>query len=160
MDKRWVGRVVHYGKPKPQGSKVAVVRGGRALVVDACRDARSWRNDLTAAMRDVRPDQPYRCGMAVTLDVFVPRPKSHYGTGRNAGKVKPRFKDAEPISSPDIDKVLRAVLDAGKLAGWWVDDRQVRAVSCSREWAPDHRPFVRVFSFAPVEWGGCVEPIA
>jgi Holliday junction resolvase RusA-like endonuclease len=56
------------------------------------------------------------------LFVF-PRPKSHYGTGRNAGTLKP----GAPLyhaSRPDRDKLERAINDALKIAGIFKDDSQ------------------------------------
>ena len=46
----------------------------------------------------------------VQLDFYLSRPKSHYGTGRNAQKIK----ESAPSwpGRPDVDKLARAVLDA------------------------------------------------
>jgi Holliday junction resolvase RusA-like endonuclease len=61
--------------------------------------------------------------MSLRLSFTMPRPKSHYGTGKNASVLKP----AAPInhtSTPDLDKLIRCVKDA--LTGVaWRDDSQV-----------------------------------
>jgi Holliday junction resolvase RusA-like endonuclease len=76
-------------------------------------------------------------GEPVTLCVTVKlrRPKSHYGTGRNAGQVKlgaPRF----PTGKPDFDNLLKTVSDA--LTGLaYVDDAQIFHGSLVKEYAAD-----------------------
>jgi len=61
--------------------------------------------------------------VGIVIEFTMPRPKSHYGTGRKAGVLKP----TAPVyhaSRGDIDKLERCVLDA--LTGIvWRDDRQV-----------------------------------
>lgn len=54
---------------------------------------------------------------------YFPRPKGHYGTGRNADVVKPGAP-LYPDVKPDIDKLSRAILDSctGVI---WKDDAQV-----------------------------------
>ena len=62
---------------------------------------------------------------AVVLELMftLPRRKGDYGTGRNAGKLKPSAAKY-PIVSPDMDKMLRAVQDGlTKIA--YRDDSQV-----------------------------------
>jgi Holliday junction resolvase RusA-like endonuclease len=52
---------------------------------------------------------PLDCELSATLLFVVPRPRSHYGTGRNAGKPKP---SAPRYPHPDIDNYIKAALDA------------------------------------------------
>ena len=71
---------------------------------------------------------------------IMPRPKSHYGTGRNSGKLKP----SAPIRyqhtvKPDIDNLLKFVLDA--LNGIaYVDDKQVAFCSAKKRYTDSHDP--------------------
>ena len=62
---------------------------------------------------------------AVVLELMftLSRPKGHYGTGRNAGKLKPSAPE-HPTTQPDMDKMLRAVQD-GLTHIAWQDDSQV-----------------------------------
>ena len=74
------------------------------------------------------------------LSFYLPRPKGHHGTGKNAGIVKasaPRF----PATKPDIDKLTRSTLDALGEAGVWADDSQVVRLSVSKDYA-DTRTWV------------------
>ena len=62
---------------------------------------------------------------AIVLELMftLTRPKGHYGTGRNAGKLKPSAPE-HPTTQPDMDKMLRAVQD-GLTHIAWQDDSQV-----------------------------------
>jgi hypothetical protein len=57
--------------------------------------------------------------------VFVRnRPAGHFGTGRNAGKMKDGRQALRPVQRPDALKLARAAEDA--LTGWlWADDSQI-----------------------------------
>lgn len=124
--------VVAYGNPVAQGSKRIVTgRGGvgRPHMIDNNdRKLRPWRDNLRAAATDAiggRARPLYERGVAVELGATFtfPRPASHFGTGRNAGVLKPNAPDFL-TTIPDVDKLLRA-LDALTDAGVWDDDRQV-----------------------------------
>ena len=52
-----------------------------------------------------------RCAIAATFTFYRPRPKSHFGTGRNAAILKPSAP-TYPIGRPDALKLARAVEDA------------------------------------------------
>lgn len=94
------GRVAHVILESDQGGHVARWRADVAMWV-----RRRWPSEQYAA-----PGQPVGAEITFTLD----RPKSHYGTGRNAGKLKPAYAAALPVghSTGDVDKLLRNVLDA------------------------------------------------
>lgn len=65
----------------------------------------------------------------ITLNImfWLPRPQSHYGTGKNAGKIK-SSAPAYPIKKPDIDKLLRNTID-GLTGIVFIDDAQVVRLS-------------------------------
>lgn len=70
----------------------------------------------------------------IDLDVcfFLPRPKGHYGTGRNAGIVKPSAPQF-PAVRPDADNYLKFVKDC--LNGLvWKDDGQVVKVTAEKRY--------------------------
>ena len=62
---------------------------------------------------------------AIVLELMftMSRPKGDYGTGRNAGKLKPSAAEHH-IKRPDLDKMTRAVQD-GLTHIAWQDDSQV-----------------------------------
>jgi Holliday junction resolvase RusA-like endonuclease len=66
---------------------------------------------------------PEHTPIRMEVTFWFPRPKSHYGTGRNAE----RLKDSAPqyhVTKPDMDNTVKLLKDG--LAGLaWHDDRQV-----------------------------------
>ena len=122
-----------YGLPVPQGSK-KVIRGNVVEMADA--RLRSWRQDVAATSREAMEGaSPYIEPVDVRLMFWLPRPQAHYGTGRNAEKLKPSAPIA-PAVHPDLDKLVRAVLDA--LTGiCFRDDKQVVSLTASKLYAQD-----------------------
>ena len=127
------------GVPAPQGSKRAFVRGGRPVVVDDNKPRlNDWRAAVAQAASDEMGDAPLLDG-AVSMTVLfdLPRPKSHMGTGRNAGVVKasaPEFHNQKP----DLDKLTRAVCDA--MSGIvYRDDSQIVSLVVQKRWV-DRQP--------------------
>lgn len=121
----WVGKAEVYGPVQGQGSK-RLGRNqatGKPLLLDANPKTRSWRQDLRREMLRTAPERPLDCAVRVYLTIYVPRPRSHYGTGRNKDRLKPSAPVFPPVGV-DVDKVARAALDAGT-GVWWSDDRRV-----------------------------------
>jgi hypothetical protein len=54
---------------------------------------------------------PLTGALELRATFVFPRPKSHFGTGRNAGKLKPSAP-ALVTTRPDLDKLVRAIGDA------------------------------------------------
>lgn len=124
------------GVPVPQGSHVGNGRGGVRAVNAAALDA--WRKAIAVvAVREMgyavaQADWP----VDLTCVFRLPRPKSHYGTGRNAGVLKasaPAFPTRQ--GTKDADKLARAVGDALTMAGVWADDAQVCDLRAAKRWA-------------------------
>lgn len=59
---------------------------------------------------------------------FLPRPKSHYGTGRNSELVKP---SAPVVPHQDIDNLLKGAMDAAS-GILYCDDKQVVRVTSEK----------------------------
>lgn len=128
------------GIPAAQGSKRYV---GRGLVIESSRKVKPWRQDVTNAAIEamgLRNDYPLTGALSVRATYFMPRPKSHYGTGRNAGKVKPSAPEYVAVR-PDIEKLIRSTHDALTTAGVWIDDAQVAALHTQMVYAnPNAQP--------------------
>lgn len=121
-----------YGTPAPQGSKRGFVsKNGRVSMVESSAKVKPWREAVKYAVwqhaQDTDADRlaPMLTGpVEVGVTFYLPRPKGHYRTGRNAHLLKdgaPPF----PAGKPDLDKLLRSTLDALSEAGVWRDDSQV-----------------------------------
>lgn len=131
------------GIPAPQGSKrllpLGAKRGGRPILVESSKRVPKWRKAIRDEARRALEALPLEGQARATGPVVVdlhfrlPRPKGHYGTGRNAAVLRPS-SPAWPASKPDLDKLVRAVLDA--LTGLlWVDDAQVVTLAVAKCYA-------------------------
>jgi Holliday junction resolvase RusA-like endonuclease len=125
----WLGSACVWGPAQSQGSKRGFIhphlkRDGKpvVMIVDVNDKAlKSWRQELVDAMQRHKPVKPLDCPVAVSILLYVPRPMSHYRTGAAAGELKPTAPKL-PAAGRDIDKIARAILDAGQIARWWVND--------------------------------------
>ena len=126
-----------YGRPVTQGSKTAVRRGGRVILIEDAKGWRPWRDTLVAAARAAYGGSaPIAGPVAVSCTFVFGRPMSHYGTGRNAGRVK-ASAPAWPSTrgTGDVDKLVRAVLDPLTIAGVIEDDSRVVDCRGVKVWA-------------------------
>jgi crossover junction endodeoxyribonuclease RusA len=99
------------GVPRPQGRKSAITRHGRTVVVESGRALLNpWRQAIAGQAAGAIAE-PFEGPVRVSLTFVMPRPKSHYRSGRHADELR---EDAPLAHShrPDIDKLTRAVLDA------------------------------------------------
>lgn len=115
------------GIPQQQGSKKLVrANGGKTVVIETNKNLRSWRADAIACAHRARLGRPtiFEPVLLNRVEFRFPRPAGHYGTGRNAGKLKPNAPFSKP-GKPDLDKLLRALLDVLTQAGVIHDDSQV-----------------------------------
>lgn len=127
------------GTPASKGSGRAILIGGRARHVpsgsNANRDAlRAWDKAIKLAINaldkfEAIVDKP----LAVTIAFRFARPDGHFGTGKNADKLKPSAP-ARPTVKPDVDKLARATLDS--LTGLvFDDDSRIVQLTVSKSYA-------------------------
>ena len=134
------------GIPAPQGSKTYL---GHGRMVESSKRVKPWRADIrAAALQMVR--QPVAGPIRLDLHFVMPRPKSHYGTGRNADKLKPSAP-ASHVQKPDLDKLVRAVGDA--LTGVaYVDDSQIVGGAHMKRWTDNTNDRAGVYiTVVPIE---------
>ena len=141
--------IVVVGTPAPQGSKhgyAVKAKGeytGKVAQVESSAKVKPWRMAVKyAAMDAIRTTTDHGHPMMtgpVSLEVTfrLARPKSHYGTGRNAGVLK-STAPWYPAGRPDLDKLLRSTFDALGEAGVWADDAQVVKVRGSKVYDNGH----------------------
>ena len=129
------------GTPIGQGSK-RVVRG---MMIEDAKHARPWRQAIVAeALTAMDGTLTFPEAVRVNCIFYFRRPNGHFGTGKNAGIVKENAPTLK-TSKPDIDKLVRAVLDALTIAGVLLDDRQVASLQALKRYAdPDKAEGVRV----------------
>lgn len=124
--------------PAPQGSKRHV---GRGILVESSRKVKPWREAVKHAALDAFGRGAFTGPLAVDITFSMPRPRSHYRTGRYAHILR----DGAPIAParlPDLDKLQRSTFDALTAAGVWGDDAQVVEVRALKLYAGTALPFV------------------
>jgi crossover junction endodeoxyribonuclease RusA len=91
-------------------------------MVESSKRVKPWREAVAfeTAKLDFE-DIPF---VRVSAWFLLPRPKSHYGTGRNSRRLKPAAP-LYPGKYPDLDKLCRSTLDALRMGGAYRDDAQV-----------------------------------
>ncbi len=131
------------GEPKGQPRPRAFAFAGRARIYDA-GTAEGWKGLVAEAVRDRLPETPICGPCSMSIVFFMPRPKSHFRTGKNAGVLK----DNAPswfTSKPDIDNLQKAVMDALTVVGVFTDDALVVDGKSTKVYAsPNERPGAQV----------------
>jgi Holliday junction resolvase RusA-like endonuclease len=115
------------GEPKGQPRIKAAVRrfGNKAFAhVYTPGTAENWKSCISASAKAHIPEQPITGPVQVDCTFYLPRPKGHYGTGKNEGKLKesaPMFHTC----APDVDNALKVIFDVLTYLRFWLDDTQV-----------------------------------
>lgn len=113
------------GRAAPGGSKTFMKHAvtGQMICLDAGKGNRSWKRTVAKAAKLAHRGEPFEGPLKLSVVFTMARPKSHYGTGRNAKTVKAKAPSF-PIVAPDTTKLLRSTEDALK-GICWLDDAQV-----------------------------------
>lgn len=119
------------GTPKAQPrararARKIYVKGRSVWVGDVFNppDADQWKRDVGAAARPHMPADPIVGPVHLELMFYFPRPLFHYGTGKNAGKLKQSAPMFHRVT-PDVENAVKAVMDALTEMRFWLDDCQV-----------------------------------
>lgn len=110
--------------------------GDRVIIYDP-KTAKPWRKAVAYEVRK-QVDVPLDGPLQLTMCFFFPRPKSHYGTGKNSELLKasaPTYHSQKP----DIDNIVKSSLDAMNDVAYG-DDKQVVELSATKVWADLHQP--------------------
>lgn len=137
------------GTPVAQGSMTAMVPqhpktkqpyrrqgGGIVVNVKASNDAtlKPWRAAINkAASEAFGTDIITEGSLAVEADFYLKRREGDWGTGKNAAVLKPHA-EAAPAQDPDVDKLLRALLD-GLTGAVFADDNLVTRAIAQKNYA-------------------------
>jgi Holliday junction resolvase RusA-like endonuclease len=116
----WI-RIEVSGIAQTAGSKRAFVnpKTGRATITEAAQSReveqrkKAWREQIVHEAREAMRGDLWRGPVMMQIVFGLPRPKHHFGTGRNAGQVK-ASAPPYPDGKPDVDKLSRAIMDALK----------------------------------------------
>lgn len=136
MSGAWRAQAQVYGVESQGSKRLGRCRAtGKPMLLDDNPRLKSWRAELTEAMRAAAPPAPPGAPIAVRVTAYLRRPQGHYGSGRNAGTLRPTAPPY-PAVKPDADKVLRAACDAGT-GVWWRDDAHIVGVTVRKRYCAD-----------------------
>jgi Holliday junction resolvase RusA-like endonuclease len=151
------GSTTSFAAKRKDGSLVTRENGNPVVVTRNASGARgrTWENAVASCALEARELAGGRIarGEPVGVEVifYQPRNAGHYGTGRNACKLKdsaPPF----PAVRPDVDKLLRSTLDA-LTSVLYADDGQVVTVRAEKRFGDPARAEIKVWvvSALPVD---------
>jgi Holliday junction resolvase RusA-like endonuclease len=124
------------GVPRPQGSVQQFRAPNGHTVTKHPVELHEWRGKVEFAARTVAEQmqtEPMDGPVELRVGFDLLRPRSHFGTGRNAHTVKPSAP-RWPDGSPDLDKLVRGIGDALTMAGVFIDDRQVVSIVAAKRY--------------------------
>lgn len=114
------------GQPIPQGSKTATVINGRAVMFDANKKLKAWREIVAKTIAEQMKRTEFTGferdqALIVHLWFELERPKT--------------VKRKHVTVKPDLDKLIRSVFDSATTAGLWSGDEQVIRVVGSKSYS-------------------------
>jgi len=125
------------GTPVPKGSAKAFYNKqvGKAFAVQDNRERqKGWSSSISYVAHE-QGFKPVEGPMHLEIIFDMPRPRSHYGTGKRVAVLK----DSAPFyhtKKPDLDKLIRCAKDA--LTGVaWRDDSQVVEVRAKKRYGEE-----------------------
>lgn len=145
------------GRPRPQGSKKPFVNKhtGRVQLVESSAHLKDWRSLVAFVAAEKTVGWQFSCPVGINVIFVFCRPKSHFGTGRNAGVLKPGAPEwPDNRGTGDLDKLVRAVADAitGPLI---VDDSLIATLAAKKVFGFPERAEITVASLSaqPLDYG-------
>lgn len=124
------------GTPRPYATKVG--RQGQIFYRPLCR---AWQKTVIEQVEEQLPEDwvliTEQC--EAEYHFYLPRPKAHWGTGKNAHVLKDSAPQKHAIT-PDSSKLTRITEDALTHAGVWEDDALCSPVITRKSWTtkPDN----------------------
>lgn len=108
------------GKPQPQGSKKGFIINGKVVLVESAKGLKPWREKIRTYVQHSAQFKELSGPVHVSVSFYFKQAKSN--------------NKKSHTQKPDIDKLIRAVLDS--LTGTvWNDDSQVISISAWKYWA-------------------------
>ena len=111
--------------PRRKDGSLVLRADGRPVIatMDDNKKSKNWMAEVRAAAAGAFSGELLTGPIELTCAFYFARPTSHYGTGRNSGKLKPSAP-IDHTQKPDLSKITRAVEDAMTKV-IWRDDSQI-----------------------------------
>ena len=121
------------GVPVAQGSMISN-GAGRGLRHSNHAKLKPWRAQIISMLNRHRPeDWDPSAPISLTATFRLQRPQGHYGTGKNANRLKASAPEFHIVKS-DLDKLLRSILDSIEQSGLARGDQQVCSINAAKRW--------------------------
>lgn len=133
-----------FGEAAPAGSKRAFKHPhtGNIIVTDANRKAKDWKGLVAHIAGENYRGELLDGPLFVAMTFYRPRPRSHYGSGRNSERLKPSAP-AYPATRPDVLKLARGVEDS--LSGVvYTDDARIVTELLEKRWGSPARVEIEI----------------
>jgi Holliday junction resolvase RusA-like endonuclease len=132
------------GQPRPRAFSMRVADRMQTRVYDP-KTADGWKLAVVDAAKLFLPATPFVGPVQAQLIFMFPRPKSHFGSGKNATTLKPNAPKWH-AAKPDADNLAKAVMDAlTSMGGLWEDDDQVANLEVLKFYTNDQPAGCAVF---------------
>jgi len=111
------------------------------LLASNQKTLKPWMTNVSTRMQAAYTSGPIKASFVLTGAFYMPRPAQHYSL-RHGEKyrdgdgyvIKERFKRVNPNTKPDVDKLIRAILDSGE-GIIWQNDSQVININMPKRYA-------------------------
>lgn len=120
------------GLPAPQGSKRHV---GKGVMIESSKHVKPWREAVKWAAKEAMEKSGWNTEhghVYAVMSFYFARPKSHYGTGKNAAVLKEDAPDYVG-KKPDLSKLVRSTEDALVDVGAIKDDSLIVEMVARKE---------------------------
>jgi len=117
------------GQPTAQPRHRNFRRGKFSGTYDPAKEA---KNSFLSCIVQYAPGKPIETGIHMDINFCFLRPKSHFGTGRNAEKLK-KSAPFHHIKKPDIDNLEKFLLDSMNKV-FFRDDSQIYKIDAEKRY--------------------------
>lgn len=114
-------------QPVQTGGKRVMIRGGKPLFFKDKRTT-SYENALTVLAANHAPEQPMEGPIHIGIVFVMARPKYLMVKKANEGLI-------EAAKRPDLDNLMKGVLDPLTRLGFWRDDSQITSAAVRKLYA-------------------------
>lgn len=128
------------GNPKAQRRHKHFRKGTFSGTYDPSQNDKA---NFVIQVKNQAPPAPLLIPLKVELNFCLPRPRSHYGTGRNANLLK-KTAPTRYIKKPDIDNLVKFVFDSLNCI-FWRDDTQICVVKAYKQYSDRPRTEIRIW---------------
>lgn len=120
------------GWPRPRARSM----GKHATVYTPKGRWHDWKNAVMTACLEQYDDAPMTGPIEMTVVYRMPRPKGHWGTGKNSDRIRPSAPRWWHTQTPDRDNLDKGTKDGITKARVWADDCQVCHGPSTKIWCP------------------------